>query len=324
MGRARIIDKLGKDISDDGSPLNVKISDGTDEADVELFINQVDNLDGKKGLLTKAEGYGRLDSGKSLPLRIGYAENDAHPVASIYPQIVLGYNFGFNGTSWDRFGIDGATNRNLNVRIRDGARNAGIVQTPNDAIANTDLDAIKVFSALQGYDAGNWKRLRCDAITNTLVSCDLDTYMLHQEKQFVASHIFSAVATTNIVYMRIMPHATTDCHFGYIIMSDGECKIEVVEGTTYNTDGTAVTAYNRYRASGNTTDQLIYQTPTINVLGTVISVNILGSAGKFTGSGDRLNSSDWHLKASTDILLKITNISTDNSEIVVKFNFMEA
>lgn len=210
------------------------------------------------------------------------------------------------------------------VKITDGGDNTVDVLTSTRDNINTLGDAFKVASVLYGFDGTENPLLRADAITKTLVVTDLDTYKLHQEKQYVASYLFSAVATTTVVYLRIMPHATTKCHFGYIVQSDGECKIEVIEGTTYNENGEAVEGFNRHRESTETTDQLVYHTPTINVLGTdILSVNLLGSAGKFTGSGDRVSSSDWHLKPSTDILLKVTNISTDNSEIVIKFNFWE-
>ena len=71
--------------------------------DVETLASQNVNLDGLKGLVTASEGYGRLDSGSSKPFRIGYAQLDTHPVTSLYPQIVLAYNFGFNGTTFDRW-----------------------------------------------------------------------------------------------------------------------------------------------------------------------------------------------------------------------------
>nr|BDI55284.1 MAG: DUF6143 containing protein [uncultured archaeon] len=271
----RIFSHDGKDVTIDGDPLrvvhpteqSVKITDGTDIADVELLNTILDNINGKKGLITKSELYGRVSDLSSFPLPCIALTADAI-TTSYYPLRVVSHLTGFNGITWDR--------------------------------------------------------LRSDTITKTIVVTDLDTYKLHQEKQYVASHLFSAVATTAVVYLRIMPHATTKCHFGYIVQSDGECKIEVIEGTTYNEDGEAVEGFNRHRESTETTDQLVYHTPTINVLGTdILSVNLLGSAGKFTGSGDRVSSSDWHLKPSTDILLKVTNISTDNSEIVIKFNFME-
>lgn len=210
------------------------------------------------------------------------------------------------------------------VRIQDGDDANCVDVTPFDGdnvVANMKGMIVRNFN--YGYDGSTFDRLRSDPYSKTLVTCDLDTYLLHEELQFVASHLFSAVATTNVVYMRILPHATTIPRLGYIIQSDGACKIEVVEGTTYTDNGTAVTAYNRHRNSANATDQLLYHTPTINSLGTVISTNLLGTAGHFTGAGDRLLSNDWMLKASTDILLKITNISGDNSEILIKFNFNE-
>jgi len=164
--------------------------------------------------------------------------------------------------------------------------------------------------------------LKVDPSTKILLNMDYPMNRLHEGHSYVASHLFSTVADGNIVYMRIVPHATTHAHFGYVIMSDGACKIEVLEGTTYTNPGGAVILYNRDRNSANGSDQLVYQSPVINVAGTVISVNLTGADKPFIAGGSVV-SHDWHLKPSVDILLKVTNTSGDASEIIIKFNILE-
>ncbi len=66
----------------------VKVWDGTDETDVELLDTKTDNIDAKKGLVTKAELYGRVSDTSSRPLAldastyslqtIDYAHHEIH------------------------------------------------------------------------------------------------------------------------------------------------------------------------------------------------------------------------------------------------------
>lgn len=164
--------------------------------------------------------------------------------------------------------------------------------------------------------------VRVDPSTKALVNVDYPMNRLHEGHSYVASKLFSAVADGNIVYMRILAHATTIAHFGYVIMSDGACKVEVVVASTYTVIGNAVSVFNRNRESGNATDQLVYHTPTVNALGAVASVNICGADKPFIAGGSVV-SHDWHLDPAGDLLLKVTNTSGDPSEIIIKFNVFE-
>lgn len=113
MGKFYLVDVDGNLLQVDGTNLVVKIGDGTDIADVEELVS-VDNIDGKKGLVTKSEIYGRSTSAVSSPIGIEEASNDARTRFGFCIKS-SSRMFAFNGTSFDRVINDPLTNALVNV-----------------------------------------------------------------------------------------------------------------------------------------------------------------------------------------------------------------
>lgn len=83
MGKVFLLDK-------DGNPI-----------DVETLSTMLDNIDGKKGLVTKSEMYGRTTDAACRPLpcaQLGDAITSAY-----YPLRVISHKVGYDGTQWQRW-----------------------------------------------------------------------------------------------------------------------------------------------------------------------------------------------------------------------------
>ncbi|MHA1330406.1 MAG: hypothetical protein ACTSR2_04935 [Candidatus Hodarchaeales archaeon] len=101
MPLARLVDEDGNDIKVDGKYLVVKISDGTEIADIETTSTKTDNLDEKTCLVTNAILHARYSDSAVYPVRVLSLSADAQGT-SVYAMLTSSYNMFFNETNWDR------------------------------------------------------------------------------------------------------------------------------------------------------------------------------------------------------------------------------
>ncbi len=85
--------------------------------------------------------------------------------------------------------------------------------------------------------------------------------------------------------------------------------IEVYEGTTTSSSGSAVTEHNTNRNSTNTADMVVTTEPTVTGDGTLIHERYIPTAGKDTGQIAGSLFEEWVLKPSTKYLIRFTNNS---------------
>ena len=110
----------------------------------------------------------------------------------------------------------------------------------------------------------------------------------------------------------VTPDSTIYAHWTLTAQTTGAAIVQIFEGTTASSNGTAVTRLNRNRNSTNTSTTLAFHTPTITADGTKMSEKYLGSEGfkESTGQGVR-GDSEFILKRNTKYLVRCTAISDD-------------
>jgi len=102
----------------------------------------------------------------------------------------------------------------------------------------------------------------------------------------------------------VMPHAIADLSVSLGIL------VQVYEEPTTTANGTSYTSFNRNRNSSNTSDTVIYDTPTVTSPGTLIRTLLIPGANQ-SGSAGGI-STEIILKQSTDYLVRITSQQNSN------------
>lgn len=115
-----------------------------------------------------------------------------------------------------------------------------------------------------------------------------------------------------------------ECHFVGGVSANAGITAQIHEGATKSANGTAMTAYNRKRASANASTALLYFDPTITGTGTALpGFRIYGAgAGINQIGGSSRADSEWVLKINTIYLIRLT-AAADNTAATVVFEWYE-
>lgn len=152
------------------------------------------------------------------------------------------------------------------------------------------------------------------------VGIDFEHYQIHTGKHYNALLIGTLATGVTATYLFITPNTSTRVHAGYHIETDNQYTLAYSEGATYGNIGTPLTIFNNDRNSGNTSASLLYSTPSITTVGTVISYDLVGSGA----AGDSItNGNENVLKQGTVYCIVLTNIFTGNSRYVMHLQWYE-
>lgn len=149
-------------------------------------------------------------------------------------------------------------------------------------------------------------------------------HMIHEGKNFIASHFFSNLADQAIALFRILVGANKELHATLSVSAQGMGKFRIAEGTTYSNNGTAVTIYDKNRTTANTSDALCYHTPTVDAAAPKIYDCFVPGGSKQRAIGSvRTNGEEWILKKSTDYLFLFVNYGGANMDASMEIEFYE-
>lgn len=142
---------------------NVKISDGTDQADVETMSDDDHDIDGLKALVVAGQLYGRIDADTVKPLRIDASTHSLQVVDNEHHEIHAGNHFTYtqvdadfdiadavellivtpNTTKWAHMVIHVSAELDTNIKLYEGATHTVLAaqtvhnNNRNSATANT-------------------------------------------------------------------------------------------------------------------------------------------------------------------------------------------
>lgn len=123
-------------------------------------------------------------------------------------------------------------------------------------------------------------------------------------------------------YFQIKTGAKTPMILGLEVSTSAEpLKVTLLEAPTMTNGAAAVTAYNMRRPSANTATTTFFSDPTFTSGGTAINIHLV-TAGKGGGAITH-EAGIWVLKASTNYLLKVEQLTNQSTTNCINIVFAE-
>ena len=145
--------------------------------------------------------------------------------------------------------------------------------------------------------------------TETVI--DYAHHEIHEGKHFKAGFQDIAMATNDVIELLLVTNSSKDvAHFVMTAQATGAVVVQLFRSPTSSANGTLVSILNRNENSENTSEMLVYHTPTTSADGTKISEKWVGNEGfKETIGGSQRGNSEIILKKDTKYLIRLTAVS---------------
>ena len=175
-------------------------------------------------------------------------------------------------------------------------------------------------SKVQVVDSDN-EIIVIDESTGAISTIEFEHYRIHSGDTFTVLEVTDLGNGAVRDILVVTPDTTRWAHLVWEIEHELETSIQFYRGTTYTDLGTPITSLNRNGNSATTATTLIYHTPTITLVGTLLGTIQQGD-GKKAGGSDRL-ANEFILEQNQSYLIKITNLTVNNNLIFMKLNWYE-
>ena len=153
-----------------------------------------------------------------------------------------------------------------------------------------------------------------------MVSIGQNHREIHEGEFYEFGHTFIDVADAATVRLRFLAGAI-NFHYGVEIISEGKAFADIHKGTTYTDAGTEITPINNYDASSNTALLTAFHTPTVDVLGAMLTpengILILGGTGPLSVGGSVKTDEERVTALDEDYLIEVTNDSGQAKTITI-------
>lgn len=160
-----------------------------------------------------------------------------------------------------------------------------------------------------------------DEVTGAFTILEYEHHELHEGNMFTVLAVVDLGNAEVYDTLVVAPDTTRWAHLVWEIEHELETQILFYRDTTYSDNGTEVASYNRNGNSTVNATTLVYHTPTVTNVGTLIATIQQGD-GKKAGGSDR-ESNEFILKQNTAYLVRITNLTANNNLIFIKLNWYE-
>ncbi len=116
---------------------------------------------------------------------------------------------------------------------------------------------------------------------------------------------------------------TKENHLVFAVSCSGAARVELYEGATVSSVGTAIPSQRLNRKSAKSTEMLVFHTPTITLDGSRIQTLYNGGSGaggaQQGGDVSAHQDAEWLLKQSTDYLVRLTFEASSNVGVVFEW-----
>lgn len=148
---------------------------------------------------------------------------------------------------------------------------------------------------------------KIDSLTSSIYTIPVEHGYIHQGKAFTLSYS-AVILENNFSDILLITPAVTSIHLmrHKIIATASPGEVCVYEDVTVSASGSPLVAYNVDRSSASESTTLIYKTPTVSALGTLIDCAPITGA-KLEGGGTTDVSFEWILKANAYYLFRYSN-----------------
>lgn len=174
-------------------------------------------------------------------------------------------------------------------------------------------------------DSGDNNTVRIDASTASLQTIEYEHHEIHGGSHYYYEDNVTLDATETVDIGWQVSNTTAWTHFTFQITSQAEVVVALYEAATITFDGTALTAVNNNRNSGNTSNWQEFELdPTVNAVGTQISEVILGTSTNPNNGlpGGLQRNRELVLDQNAVYLLRVTSNVNDNA-INITFEWYE-
>lgn len=159
--------------------------------------------------------------------------------------------------------------------------------------------------------------------TQHVINTGIYHYRVHQGTMFSTEVYDVALAGAASLEMLIRT-STVGIHCLYNASLGGDASVSFFEAPTVTVVGTPLVPINHNRNSAFATTTLVYEAPTTTADGTELDVLIMpgGTGGNSQGNSGAILL-DWELAASTDYLIRLTNLTGQAQVAHLHVNYYE-
>lgn len=163
-----------------------------------------------------------------------------------------------------------------------------------------------------------------DSKLGALCVIQAEHHEIHVGESFIASYFWDDVADNGTARMHIVVGADKELHATITVVTEAKGELDLLEGTTWTANGTAVTIYDKNRTTGNTSNATAYRDGTINAAGTKILESFMpGGTKNFAVGSARSGAQEWIFKKSTDYLVRWQNRGGAVKDCAIIIEFYE-
>ena len=207
-----------------------------------------------------------------------------------------------------------------NIKVA-GSGIPGAVDVATDEISGVHYPIYK----LAGGADGEVYLAYVDQFSGAVGTIEQEHLQIHKGNGYQLSGEIAALGTTDSAYFLIDPVSPIHWRDYRIFADDAPLDIELFENPTTTVNGTALTPLNRNRLSSNTATAAVYSGPTVTDDGDRLYISRIvgtGTGANTTGEVEGLPV-EWIIDGGNTYLLKITNNSGGNVDLIYQFFWYE-
>jgi len=163
-----------------------------------------------------------------------------------------------------------------------------------------------------------------DPVYDAIISIDPIHHLIHEGK-FFGTHMYDIAVSNNGKLEMYIATGSSPMHVRVTGIAGGFGTLEIFEGSTVSSTGSALTIANRNRLSSNTPDCTVYSGPTVTGDGTTIyrTLTTGGTGPQSTGGVSGSGYEEYIFNPSEVYLVRITNMAGNNQPLSLELNFYE-
>ena len=160
-----------------------------------------------------------------------------------------------------------------------------------------------------------------DELTNSTTTIDHTHHEIHEGDSYHISNQQNIANAGSFNYLIVTPNTTTFTHLFINLVSQAEAQETFFEGVAVTDSGTALSSYNRKRASTNAAGVKVFLTPTLVSSGAILQIRNWGT-GKNIGDIMR-SENEWILNSGTTYMINAKNNTTSDNLTTTWLNWYE-
>jgi hypothetical protein len=189
-----------------------------------------------------------------------------------------------------------------------------------------ETHALMLAALISGMDSdGNILVPLVDTDTKGLIFIthyEMDT---HESIRFKASYLqpHGGELANDAVHDFLIEVNASAAHALLRIAAGGNCDLLLYEATTVSAEGTPLASISKNRATIGTSNTVVYDTPTITGVGTLLLSWFVPGGARGAVAGGDWNETAWILAPNTNYLVRVVNRSGNDIQLALSWGWSE-